>query len=101
MKWTAADKRRRWFGLFYLITALGMFIWGQTILEPHLTGLLYILYWLIVFALTLLAMITAALDIWIVRIRQRRSEHEAARETFNAPVDSKESSSRENEADSE
>ncbi len=101
MKWTAADKRRRWFGLFYLISALGMFIWGQTILEPHLTGLLYIIYWLIVFGLTILAMLTAALDIWIVRIRQRRSEREAAQETFKSSLDSHEGSTQENETGSE
>ena len=101
MKWTAADKRRRWFGLFYLITALGMFIWGQTILEPHLRGFLYIIYWLLVFSLTILAMLTAALDIWIVRLRQRRSENDAARETFKPPVDSQDRSSHKTDTKSE
>lgn len=87
MKWTPADKRRRWFGLFFLLLAIGMLVWGQTILKPHLQGWIYLLYWLTCFGLTLLAMLTAMLDMWIVKLRQRRSEHEAARETLNTSAD--------------
>ena len=84
MKWTSADKRRRWFGLFYLIMAIGMVIWGQTLLKHYLTGLSYLIYWIICFGFTLLAMLTAALDLWVIRLRQRRSENEAAREALKA-----------------
>ncbi|MBT5705677.1 MAG: hypothetical protein HOI66_05080 [Verrucomicrobia bacterium] len=82
MKWTPADKRRRWFGLFYLLMAIGMLVWGQTILKPHLTGFTFIFYWLACFAMTLLAMITAMLDIWVIRLRQRHSENEAAKKVL-------------------
>ena len=34
----ASDKRRRWFGLFYLLVAGIMLIWGTTWLSPYLKG---------------------------------------------------------------
>lgn len=89
MKWTPADKRRRWFGLFYLLTAIGMLIWGQTVLQPHLNGLTYVIYWLTCFVMTLLAMLTAMLDIWVIRLRQRKSENEAAKQVLGRPTQTK------------
>ena len=71
-----ADARRRWFGLFFLFIALGLLIWGQTILKPHLSGLGFVLYWLVCFAFTILAMLTALLDFWVIRIRARREQRE-------------------------
>ena len=77
-----ADARRRWFGLFFLFIALGLLIWGQTILKPYLDGLWFILYWLACFAFTILALLTALLDFWIMR-RRMRGEHRALfRDTF-------------------
>ncbi len=84
MKWTTADKRRRWFGLFYVISAAGMFIWGQTWLEPHLRGLVFVFYWLACFGLTMLAILTALLDIWVIRLRQQSQESEAAKRALHA-----------------
>jgi hypothetical protein len=68
------DARRRWFGLLFLFVALGLLIWGQTILKPHLNGLGYILYWLLCLVFTMLAMLTALLDCWIVRHRTREAQ---------------------------
>jgi hypothetical protein len=50
---------RQWFGLFLFI-ALGLLIWGQTILKPHLKGLG--LSFTGSFCLLMLAMLTALLD---------------------------------------
>jgi len=77
-----ADARRRWFGLFYLFVALGLLIWGQTVLRPHLKGWLFIFYWLLCFGFTLLALLTALLDFWIVRHRSREERRELARKTW-------------------
>ena len=72
-----ADARRRWFGLFFLFLALGMLIWGETLLEPHLgRGLGFILYWMACLALTALAMLVALLDFWIVRRRARLEQEQ-------------------------
>lgn len=68
-----AMARRRWFGLFYLGLAAGMLIWGQTVLKSALDGLVFMIYWTAVFVLTVMAMVTALLDIRAVR-RQARSE---------------------------
>ena len=68
--------------MLYLLLAIGMFIWGQTIFHPYLSGFGYVCYWLVVFGFTLLAMLTALLDIWVIRLRQRRSEREAAKKVF-------------------
>src|SRR5438128_6512604 len=68
------DARRRWFGLFFLFVALGLLIWGQTILKSHLNGLGFILYWFLCFIFTLLALLTALLDFWMVRRRTREAQ---------------------------
>ncbi|PYM10190.1 MAG: hypothetical protein DME18_16775, partial [Verrucomicrobia bacterium] len=61
-----ADARRRWFGVFFLIIAVGMLVWGQTFLKPYLEGLGFIVYWLACMGFTGLAMLSALLDIWAV-----------------------------------
>ncbi|MBM3834351.1 MAG: hypothetical protein FJ403_13995 [Verrucomicrobia bacterium] len=79
----SADARRRWFGAFFLIVAGGLVIWGQTILKPHLgDGIGFLLYWLTCFAFTGLAILTALLDIWIIRPRARASQRELLKQTL-------------------
>jgi len=80
-----ADARRRWFGLFFLFTAIGMIVWGFTILKPHLDGLLFLGYWLACFGFTFLAMLTALLDMWIVRHRTKE-EHRQPRRNRMGPT---------------
>lgn len=82
MRHTVADARRRWFGLLFLLLAAGMLIWGQTVLKPHLRGLVFIAYWLGCFAFTGMAMLTALLDLWIVRTRSRRERRELIERTL-------------------
>lgn len=78
----AIDARRRWFGLFFLIVAGGMLIWGQTVLRAHLSGWGFVVYWLACFVFTMLAILTALLDIWIVRRRSRQARRELFERTF-------------------
>lgn len=77
------DGRRRWFGLFFLFVALGLLIWGQTILKPHLSGLGFIFYWLLCFCFTMLAMLTAWLDFWIVRRRTREAQRDMLKKALD------------------
>src|SRR5216117_368275 len=79
----AADFRRRWFGVFYLLIAAGMLIWGQTILKPHLAGIAFVLYWLACLVFTGLALITALLDIWAVRRRTREQQRDLLQRIFD------------------
>jgi hypothetical protein len=79
----AADARRRWFGVFFLIIAAGMLIWGQTFLKPYLEGLEFVIYWLACMGFTALAMGTALLDIWAVRRRTRDQQRDLIRRIFD------------------
>jgi len=77
-----ADFRRRWFGVFFLLIAAGMLIWGQTILKPYLEGIGFMVYWLGCLAFTGLALITALLDIWAVRRRTREQQRDLIQRIF-------------------
>src|SRR5438093_8086175 len=79
----AADARRRWFGMFFLIVSTGMLIWGQTILKPYLEGIGFVLYWLACMAFTGLALLTALLDIWAVRRRTREQQRDLLQRIFD------------------
>jgi hypothetical protein len=69
----STDARRRWFGLLCLVVALGMLIWGETVLKDRLRGLVFLAYWLVCFVVTGLAILTAILDMRATR-RQSREE---------------------------
>ena len=76
------DKRRRWIGLFFLITSAAMLIWGSTWLAPYLKGTTYLIYWLVCFLFTTLAMGTALLDMWVIRSCARQERKALAEEVF-------------------
>ena len=78
----ASDKRRRWFGLLYLLVAGILLIWGTTWLSPYLDGWKFALYWLGCFFMTIMAMLVALLDMWIIRIRARQARNKMAKEVF-------------------
>jgi hypothetical protein len=67
----ARDRRRRWFGLLFLTMAGGMLIWGLTLLEPHLRGWSFVIYWLLCLGFTLAAMVIAWVDWRAIRRWQR------------------------------
>jgi len=77
------DARRRWFGSFFLIVAAGMLIWGLTVLRSHLKGAAFVIYWLACFGLTGLAVLTALIDIIILRRQARQQQHDLFRKTFS------------------
>ena len=78
----AVDARRRWFGLFYLLIASGMLIWGQTILRDRLRGLGFLGYWLVCFGFTGLALLTALVDLRAVRRRTREEQKQLLERTL-------------------
>src|SRR6266480_4515261 len=83
MQANPADARRRWFGVFFLIIAAGMLIWGQTFLKPYLAGVGFVIYWLACMGFTALAMLTALLDIWAIRRRTRDQQRDLLRQIFD------------------
>ena len=91
----AADFRRRWFGVFFLLIAAGMLIWGQTILKPLLEGIGFVLYWVACLAFTGLALITALLDIWAVRRRTREQQRDLLQRILDEGESNKETKTNE------
>jgi hypothetical protein len=80
------DSRRRWFGLFFLLLALGMLIWGQTWLTPHLQGGGYVAYWMTCLLFTLAALVTASLDARATRREMRRHQIEMMEKVLRGSV---------------
>lgn len=69
-----ATGRRRRLGALMLLAALAMLIAGETFLKARLRDLGLLLYWLLCFVLTGLAMFVAYVD---ARTLQRRTQREA------------------------
>jgi hypothetical protein len=69
----SADAMRRWLGMLCLSLAAGMLIWGQTILQPWLDGILFIIFWSFCFLFTTAAIILGLVDLTSIR---RRFEQE-------------------------
>ncbi|MDA7512542.1 hypothetical protein N9079_00500 [bacterium] len=89
---TRSDKKRRWFGLLYLLIAGIMLVWGTTWLESYLfqSNWRFLTYWFVCFVTTLMAMFVALLDIWIIHTRARQQRQKAVRQTFNKKPEDKE-----------
>ena len=78
----STDARRRSLGLFFLLLAVVMVIWGQTVLKPHLEQLGYLLYWLACIFCLLVAVAMALLDMWVMGRRNRRQQEELYQRTM-------------------
>ena len=71
-----ARARRRWFGAVALAMALAMLIGGETVLKGRLSAAGFLVYWLVCFALTSLAIFAAFLDVRALQdqIRQEQKD---------------------------
>jgi hypothetical protein len=79
---TAADSTRRSIGLFFLLLACVLVIWGQTLLKPHLGGMSFMIYWLMCFLCLGAAILVALIDILIMRRRIRLQHAELVKRTL-------------------
>jgi hypothetical protein len=79
----SADSGRRRGGLLFLGIALVLLTLGLTVLKSRLgTGILFLLYWVVCFGFTALAMLTALLDAWVVRTRARSQQQDLFKRTL-------------------
>ena len=76
------EKRRRWLGVFFLLAALAMLLAGQTVLRGRLSNLGFVLYWLVCFGFTLLAMVVAWMDALAIRRDSRVEQRAFVEETL-------------------
>src|SRR6185295_14350266 len=72
----SVDALRRGLGMFCLAVASGMLIWGHTVLESHLKGMGFLIYWVVCFLFTIASIVIALLDVHAMlrNIRKERLE---------------------------
>jgi hypothetical protein len=68
--------RRRWIGAAVLAAAMVMLLAGQSFLKERLTGVPFMLYWLVCFLLTMSAMLIALRDALTLQQRGRKAHKE-------------------------
>jgi len=78
-----ATSRRRWFGAIVLLAALLMLIAGETVLKQSLKDYWFLIYWLVCFVFTGLAIIVAFLDVRSLGQRVRQERHQLLETTLN------------------
>jgi membrane protein implicated in regulation of membrane protease activity len=69
--------------MFCLAVASGLLIWGQTVLEPILKGVMFLAYWFACFVFTVAAIVIALLDIRAVRRRIREEQQKLIERTLS------------------
>ena len=74
--------RRRWLGGVVLVTALGMLVAGQTVLDGKLAGVNFVLYWLVCMGLTALAIVVALFDARAMARRGLREQRDLFESTL-------------------
>src|SRR5205809_6038403 len=77
-----ATARRRWFGGVVLFGAVTMLVCGQTVLQGRLSRVSFVLYWLICFVLTGLAMVAAFRDLRALQQRTVQQQRELLETTL-------------------
>jgi len=77
-----ATARRRWFGALTLGGALLLLVAGATVLSGRLTGMGFLLYWGACMALTVVAILTAFIDMRAVQYELRQEKHELIQSTI-------------------
>jgi len=77
-----ATARRRWLGGGALAGALVMLICGETILQGRLRPFDFVIYWLLCFVLTGVAMIVAFRDLRALQRRTRQQQRDLLQNTL-------------------
>lgn len=82
-----ATARRRWFGALVLVLALAMLVLGETVLKGKMGDVAFLLYWLICFVFTALAIVVAFRDVKAVQ-HEVRSEQRTLLESALKDIES-------------
>jgi hypothetical protein len=78
------DIRRRVLGAFFLVAAVILLVVGQTVFSEHLQSrpMEFLLFWLACFIFIGLALLTALMDLVVVRRRVRDEQRELLQQTL-------------------
>jgi hypothetical protein len=76
----STDTIRRRMGVLFLTMAVAMLVLGQTILQSRLKDWIFLVYWLGCFGFTILAAMTALIDVMVVRRKSRDQQRELIEE---------------------
>jgi len=68
------DQLRRRLGVFFLLASGVMLLLGFTLLRDRLANLGFLLYWMGCLGFTLLAAMTALLDLLVIRMKAREEQ---------------------------
>ena len=68
--------RRRWIGGLALAAALAMLVAGETVLKNHLRDIGFLIFWLVCFVFTGIAIVMAFLDARALQHRTRREQRD-------------------------
>jgi len=79
--------RRRWFGAFVLAAALLMLITGETALKGKMSDVAFVVYWLVCFVLTAVAIVVAFRDVKALQ-NEVRSEQRTLLESALKDIES-------------
>jgi hypothetical protein len=79
--------RRRWFGAIVLAVALLMLIFGETALKGKMRDVAFVVYWLVCFVLTGIAIVVAFRDVKAVQ-NEVRSEQRTLLESTLKDIES-------------
>ena len=74
--------RRRLVGAIFLLGAIAMLVMGQTVLNSRLRDVTFLVYWLVCFILTGLAIVVAYLDLRSLHDRSRPEARELIQNTL-------------------
>ena len=75
--------RRRWLGGAALLLALAMLIGGETLFKNNLSEVGFLVYWLVCFVLTGLAIVVAFIDVRAVARRTREEQRQLMHATLD------------------
>ena len=77
-----AVSRRRIVGCIFLTVAVLLLAAGETVLSGRLSGVGFVLYWMVCFICTGLAMVVAYLDLRAVQRQTREEQRELVKDTL-------------------
>lgn len=68
---------QRWRGMFFLAGSFAMMMWGQLVLNEHLSGIFFTAYWVVCFALAITAVVFGVLSVRGV-LRETKAERNSS-----------------------